>query len=274
MTPETLANFDRDVVESVLTGCIMVWYGDTNTPENKALQKVVDTAHDITDKTLPTIEFIDREWCCQKTSAITKDPHSLFLFSLLPSGKNSRCLKTQTPRFRNSCSPSTFRLLNNKLNQELISGPLQHFIDFLCFQFFYLSRFPLNRLFLHDPFVVIRPCPQKKGNLRVGCDVEYVLCQSMGNLQIFNLGANQPLLSKLQIARAVKCCHRLFTLSTACMKQGRERDLGIIPPPGVRTRELQGDTEECVGAEMVYGQPIRTPWGTKPAPSVGMDNGG
>ncbi|XP_069786154.1 WD repeat domain phosphoinositide-interacting protein 1 isoform X3 [Narcine bancroftii] len=72
---------------SVLTSCITVWSGDTNTPENKALQRVVDAALDITGKNLPAIENVYRERCRQRAAAIIKDPHhpAHALFPLLPS---------------------------------------------------------------------------------------------------------------------------------------------------------------------------------------------
>ncbi|XP_069767672.1 uncharacterized protein [Narcine bancroftii] len=48
--------------------------GDTNTPEQKVLQKVVDTAQNITSGTLPTIENIYRDRCSRRAEAIIKDP--------------------------------------------------------------------------------------------------------------------------------------------------------------------------------------------------------
>ncbi|XP_051886490.1 uncharacterized protein LOC127578465 isoform X2 [Pristis pectinata] len=44
MSPKTLANFYRCAVESILTGCITVWYGGSIVQDRKRLQSVVDSA--------------------------------------------------------------------------------------------------------------------------------------------------------------------------------------------------------------------------------------
>ncbi|XP_059827410.1 uncharacterized protein LOC132395122 [Hypanus sabinus] len=109
MTSKTLTNFYRCVVESILTGCITAWYGNTNALEWKILQKVVDTAHTIRSKTLPTIEQIYTEHCCRKAAVIIRGPQppGHALLSLLPSGApnqqatlSSRCCHQGPPTTR------------------------------------------------------------------------------------------------------------------------------------------------------------------------------
>ncbi|XP_055507619.1 uncharacterized protein LOC129706959 [Leucoraja erinacea] len=53
-----LLNFYRCTVQTILTGCIMAWFGNLNVQEQKRLQKVVNTAQSISD--LTNIEGIYR----------------------------------------------------------------------------------------------------------------------------------------------------------------------------------------------------------------------
>ncbi|XP_062894106.1 uncharacterized protein LOC134340602 [Mobula hypostoma] len=65
MSLKTLANLYRRIVESVLTGCITAWYGNTNAFEWEILQKVVYLAQCIICK---TTEHIYMKGCHKKSS--------------------------------------------------------------------------------------------------------------------------------------------------------------------------------------------------------------
>lgn len=55
MSTQTLVNFYRSIVESVLTGGIAVWYGGATAQDRRALQRVVRTAQRIIGVELPAI---------------------------------------------------------------------------------------------------------------------------------------------------------------------------------------------------------------------------
>ncbi|KAF7658134.1 hypothetical protein LDENG_00017070 [Lucifuga dentata] len=76
-------------IESVLSSCIHIWFGNCNAFERKALQRVVRTAEKIMGTPLSSIQDIFSKRCLSRTISITKDfshPHH-GLFALLPSGK-------------------------------------------------------------------------------------------------------------------------------------------------------------------------------------------
>ncbi|KAL3065206.1 hypothetical protein OYC64_015394 [Pagothenia borchgrevinki] len=102
-------------VESILTGCITAWYGSCTVLNRKALQRVVKTAQNITRTELPSMEDLYSQRLRKKALRIIKDPHhpSHKLFSLLPSGRRYRSIRTKTTRLRDSFIPQAIRLLNN-----------------------------------------------------------------------------------------------------------------------------------------------------------------
>lgn len=78
---QILVNFYRCTIESILTNCVTVWYGNCSAYDRKALQRVVETAQCI-GSPLPSIEAIQgcvRRAASSKTVLIpTTDcsPHS------------------------------------------------------------------------------------------------------------------------------------------------------------------------------------------------------
>ncbi|KAF7656102.1 hypothetical protein LDENG_00046210 [Lucifuga dentata] len=115
MNTSILTNFYRCTIESLLTGCITVWYGNCSAHSHKSLQKVVKTAQHIIDKRLPAIQDIFHQQCLWKVHSIIKD-HShpaRRLFSLLPSGRRYRSMAARTTRLNNSFYHQAIRLLNS-----------------------------------------------------------------------------------------------------------------------------------------------------------------
>lgn len=56
LNPKTLTSFYHCTTESILTGCIAVWYGSCSAHNSKALQRAVKTAELwVTDNKLPAI---------------------------------------------------------------------------------------------------------------------------------------------------------------------------------------------------------------------------
>ncbi|KAK0146197.1 hypothetical protein N1851_014495 [Merluccius polli] len=101
-------------IESVLAGSITVWYGSCPALECKALQRVVRSAQRITRTELPTIQDLYSQCCRRKAQRILSDlSHPRHrLFTLLPSGRWYRSIRTHTSRFRDSFYPQAIRLLN------------------------------------------------------------------------------------------------------------------------------------------------------------------
>ncbi|CAI5682805.1 unnamed protein product [Oreochromis niloticus] len=97
---DILVNFYRCTIESILTNCITVWYGNCSASDRKALQRVVKTAQRIAGAPLPAIKDIYRKRCLKRAGKIIKDPShpSHRLFTLLPSGRRYRSLRTKTTR--------------------------------------------------------------------------------------------------------------------------------------------------------------------------------
>ncbi len=95
LPPPILTTFYRGTIESVLTSCITVWYGNCCAADRKTLQRTVNTAAKIIGALLPSILDIFLTRCSSKAKSIVEDPthpsHSLF--QLLPSGRRQSPLR-------------------------------------------------------------------------------------------------------------------------------------------------------------------------------------
>ncbi len=58
MSPSILRSFYTCSVESILTGCITAWFGNSTAGNRKALQRVVRTARHIVGGELPSLQDI------------------------------------------------------------------------------------------------------------------------------------------------------------------------------------------------------------------------
>uniref|UniRef100_A0A9J8BEP8 Reverse transcriptase domain-containing protein n=1 Tax=Cyprinus carpio carpio TaxID=630221 RepID=A0A9J8BEP8_CYPCA len=116
VSPAILKTFYLGAIESVLTQCISVWYGNSSSQDCKPLQRVVRLAERITGSALPSLQDIYLKRCKNRAVKIIKDSihPSNHLFTLLPSGKRFRSLMAKTERFRRSFFPQAIRLLNSK----------------------------------------------------------------------------------------------------------------------------------------------------------------
>ncbi len=101
-------------IESVLTSCITVWYGNCSAADHKTLQRTVNTAAKISGTPLPSILDIFLTRCSSKATSIVKDSthpsHSLF--QLLPLGRRFRSIRARSTRLLNSFCPQAVRALN------------------------------------------------------------------------------------------------------------------------------------------------------------------
>ncbi len=115
VSPTILKTFYSGTIESVLTQCISVWYGNSSNQDCKALQKVVRLAERISGSALPSLQDIYLKRCKSRAVKIIKDSNhpGNQLFILLPSGKRFRSLMAKTERLRRSFFPQAIRLLNS-----------------------------------------------------------------------------------------------------------------------------------------------------------------
>ncbi|KAI2647800.1 hypothetical protein H4Q32_031264 [Labeo rohita] len=124
LPPPILTTFYRGTIESVLTSCITVWYGNCSAADRKTLQWTVNTAAKIIGAPLPSILDIFLARCSSKASSIVKDP-SHNLFQLLPSGRRYQSIKACSARLLNSFFPQAVRAHNSNLPHCGCSGDIQ-----------------------------------------------------------------------------------------------------------------------------------------------------
>ncbi len=114
LSPTILKTFYSGAIESVLTQCISVWYGNSSNQDCKAMQRVVRLAERISGSAFPSLQDIYFKRCKRRAAKILKDsthPGNHF-FCLLPSGKSFRSMMAKTERLRRSFFPQAIRLLN------------------------------------------------------------------------------------------------------------------------------------------------------------------
>ncbi len=94
VSPAILKTFYSGAIESVLTQCISVWYGNSSNQDCKALQRVVHLAERISGSAFPSLQDIYFKRCKRRAAKILKDSThpGNHLFSLLPSGKRFRSM--------------------------------------------------------------------------------------------------------------------------------------------------------------------------------------
>ncbi|KAK1803854.1 hypothetical protein P4O66_003801 [Electrophorus voltai] len=111
---KVLRNFYTCTIESILTGNITVWFGNSTKQDRQALQRVVRSAERITHSELPDLQTTYYKRCQTKARKIVKDPThpNNRLFSLLRSGRCFRSLKAKTERLKRSFFPQAIRALN------------------------------------------------------------------------------------------------------------------------------------------------------------------
>ncbi len=82
VSPAILKTFYSGAIESVLTQCISVWYGNGSNQDRKALQRVVRLAERISGSALPSLQDIYLKRCKSRAAKIIKDSyHPSFNFA-------------------------------------------------------------------------------------------------------------------------------------------------------------------------------------------------
>ncbi len=97
VSPAILKTFYSGAIESALTQCISVWYGNSSNQDCKTRMQDI---------------YLKR--CKSRAAKIIKDSNhpSNHLIRLLPSGKRFRSMMAKTERLRRSFFPQAIRLLN------------------------------------------------------------------------------------------------------------------------------------------------------------------
>uniref|UniRef100_A0A3B1J1U4 Reverse transcriptase domain-containing protein n=1 Tax=Astyanax mexicanus TaxID=7994 RepID=A0A3B1J1U4_ASTMX len=98
LPPPILTLFYRGTFESILSSCITAWFGTCTVSDRKTLQRIVRTADRIIGVSLPSITDIYTTRSIRKATSIVNDPThpSHELFSLLPSGRRYRSIRSST----------------------------------------------------------------------------------------------------------------------------------------------------------------------------------
>ncbi len=111
-----LRSFYTCTVESILTGCITAWFGNSTAGNRRALQRVVRTPRNIVGGELSYLQDIYTRRCTRKAWRIIKDSSHLShsLLSLLPSGRRFCSIRSRTSRLRDSFFPQAIRLMNSQ----------------------------------------------------------------------------------------------------------------------------------------------------------------
>ncbi|KAM3843277.1 uncharacterized protein ACN63O_021374 [Diretmus argenteus] len=130
----TIRDFYRGTIESLLTSSFTAWYGSCTDKNRKALRRVVRTAKNITGCELPSLEDLYTQRCLNKSRKIIEDPNHPHkrLFSPLRSRrvKGYKIPLARTSRLRNSFFPQAIRLLNDSTNTYMLNKPLRKIIDY------------------------------------------------------------------------------------------------------------------------------------------------
>ncbi|KAF7711447.1 hypothetical protein HF521_000458, partial [Silurus meridionalis] len=124
---QVLKTFYTCTIESVLTGSITSWFGNSIMQYRRALQRVVQSAKLTIHTEIPDLQDIYSTRCRTRARKIVKDlshPNN-GLFSLLRLGKRFRSLKANTDRMRRSFFPQAIRSLDLFLHLHHSSLSLQ-----------------------------------------------------------------------------------------------------------------------------------------------------
>ncbi len=86
VSPAILKTFYSGAIESLLTQCISVWYGNISNQDCKALQRAVRLAERISGSAIPSLQDIYLKHCKSRAAKIIKDSNhpDNRLFFLLP----------------------------------------------------------------------------------------------------------------------------------------------------------------------------------------------
>ncbi|XP_060704321.1 uncharacterized protein LOC132830553 isoform X1 [Hemiscyllium ocellatum] len=95
MMTNTLANFYRCAIKTILSGCITTWYGNYIIQDPRRLQGVVNSVRTIIKANLPSLESIYQTHCQGKAASILKDPTTSTIGEKMVYWKHDHWIQTQ-----------------------------------------------------------------------------------------------------------------------------------------------------------------------------------
>ena len=112
----TLSLFYRSCVQSVLTFSFMSWFGNVSQKEKNKLQHVVNIINKTTGFTQSSlIALYEKQTLRNANKIINDNTHILHnKYVILPSSRRFRTIISKTNRKRDSLSPMSVRVLNDK----------------------------------------------------------------------------------------------------------------------------------------------------------------
>lgn len=110
-----MCSFNRGTAESILTSCLTGWFGNSFAANHRTLQRIVNTAREITGASLSSLlDLYNTHQACQAISIVCQSTHLSYNFSSpLPSGRRSWSLHDSSSRLRNSFIQQAVRILNS-----------------------------------------------------------------------------------------------------------------------------------------------------------------
>ncbi len=136
VSPTILKTFYSGAIESVLTQCISVWYGNSSNQVCKALQSAVRLAECISGSALPSLQDIYLKRCKSRAAKILKDSnHPCNIFSVychLASASGAWWQKLRDWGGASSLRPSgslTQTQFHKHLQDSLLTADLDRFVN-------------------------------------------------------------------------------------------------------------------------------------------------
>ena len=116
MSSEMMTLFYRSFIESILTFCIVAWFGNLNLSNKNRLDCLVKTAGKISGSQQAGTMSIYTRQVLREAKDILHCPNRPLLnkFELLPSGRRFRAPIRRTKRLQVSFIPTAIYLLNGK----------------------------------------------------------------------------------------------------------------------------------------------------------------
>ncbi len=113
-SPSILRSFYTCTVESILTGYITAWFGNSTAGNHKALQRVVRTARHIVGGELPSLQDIYTRKCIRKARRITPATRPTICSLCCPQEDVSAASDPALTDWGIAFSPQAIRLMNSK----------------------------------------------------------------------------------------------------------------------------------------------------------------
>ena len=139
-----LTLFYKSFIESILTFCIVCWFGNASVSQGNMLRRIITTASKVLGIKQTGLDEIFKGWALRKAHKIIIDPsHPLYLdFELLPSGRRYRAPLSRKNRMRQSlCQVISLLKSSGDCSHWLRKASRLVFSSFLCHVLFLISYY-------------------------------------------------------------------------------------------------------------------------------------